>query len=412
VEDLAANQLKSDIVFVQLPKSDVQDASGGWLGASVLDGVNYIMAFAEPETRVVICISYGSTVGPHDGSSLLETALDRLLLNRNSGREANSQLDVVMAAGNGFESRGHALLRLRADKRQHITWRVLPGSEACSFLQLWWPSAAAPGARAKIVPPGVDPRDCDWLKLGQARVWPNETKPQAMAMFAVNPSRGEGRSMVLLALSPTECIDARPHPVAAHGDWTLYVKSPVEVEVHVYVSRNDPDIGALLRGRQSYLVDPLDDPERYLRPARDDVDVCDPRDAALATAREGAQIRRRGTINGIATGRQVKVAAGYCLLGGARARYSSAGEIPSRSVDNASPVAAHSKQADYALPTDESAVLVGIRAGGTRGGSTFRLVGTSTAAPQYARKLVDGTVHSREPTPPGLPARDPLHLPP
>ena len=44
---------------------------------------------------------------------------------------------------------------------------------------------------------------------------------------------------------------------------------------------------------------------------------------------------------------------------------------------------------DYALLCDESYALGGIRAGGNRSGTVFRLIGTSAASPQLARHLAD-----------------------
>ncbi len=44
------------------------------------------------------------------------------------------------------------------------------------------------------------------------------------------------------------------------------------------------------------------------------------------------------------------------------------------------------KMSDFALYCDESYALEGVRTGGTRSGAVFRLIGTSTAAPQLARQ--------------------------
>jgi len=43
----------------------------------VLDGINYILSFADPAKteRVIINLSYGPTTGPHDGTAALEAAL-------------------------------------------------------------------------------------------------------------------------------------------------------------------------------------------------------------------------------------------------------------------------------------------------------------------------------------------------
>jgi len=71
----------------------------------------------------------------------------------------------------------------------------------------------------------------------------------------------------------------------------------------------------------------------------------------------------------------VHVAGGYILSDGRKSSYASAG--PARDGPRSGP--------DFALPCDESHALKGIRAGGNRSGGLFRLVGTSTAAPQLGR---------------------------
>ncbi|MDP3613088.1 MAG: hypothetical protein Q8R98_14620, partial [Rubrivivax sp.] len=74
--DAAAN---ANLVFVDLPLSTAMDSSGGSLAAHVLDGVRYILSVAKPGHPTVVNISYGAQAGPHDGSSLIERALDELL---------------------------------------------------------------------------------------------------------------------------------------------------------------------------------------------------------------------------------------------------------------------------------------------------------------------------------------------
>ncbi|MGC9959813.1 hypothetical protein, partial [Roseiarcus sp.] len=48
------------------------------------------------------------------------------------------------------------------------------------------------------------------------------------------------------------------------------------------------------------------------------------------------------------------------------------------------------KGPDDVLVCDESCALQGLLAGGNRSGAVFRLIGTSTAAPQLARWFADG----------------------
>jgi hypothetical protein len=97
----------------------------------------------------------------------------------------------------------------------------------------------------------------------------------------------------------------------------------------------------------------------------------------------GSLVRRDGTLNGIATAKDtcVHISGGYVLADARKSTYSSAG--PARSGPLTLRVGP-----DFALPCDESYALGGIRAGGNRSGSVFRLTGTSVAAPQLARHVV------------------------
>ncbi len=68
----------ADVVFVQFPKDCIRDATGVWLKAYVVDGIQYILSFADPAKtkNVVINLSYGPTTGPHDGTAVLESGAD------------------------------------------------------------------------------------------------------------------------------------------------------------------------------------------------------------------------------------------------------------------------------------------------------------------------------------------------
>ena len=105
----------------------------------------------------------------------------------------------------------------------------------------------------------------------------------------------------------------------------------------------------------------------------------------------GSLIHRVGTLNGIATGNDasVHVAGGYILANGRKSPYSSAG--PARGGPRVGP--------DVALPCDESYALGGIRAGGNRSGTVFRLTGTSAAAPQLGRWISNTAIPQPTATP-------------
>ena len=174
--------------------------------------------------------------------------------------------------------------------------------------------------------------------------------------------------MWLLSVEPTIATSGVG---AEHGDWTVKVAGiGMNAKVHAYVARSDPNMGVRTGAKRSYFVDPNWELTRSA--------------AASCTYangefdKTGSLVHRHGTLNGIATAAHasVHVAGGYILANGRKSSYSSAGPArpPSPRVGP-----------DYVLPCDESYALGGIRAGGNRSGSVFRLTGTSAAAPQLAR---------------------------
>jgi hypothetical protein len=84
------------------------------------------------------------------------------------------------------------------------------------------------------------------------------------------------------------------------------------------------------------------------------------------------------------------------LMDGRKAPYASAG--PARRYPHA-----HRIGPDYAMFCDESPALEGVRAGGNRSGTTFRLIGTSAAAPQLARQFAKLTIGQNLPQPTHVP---------
>ena len=71
----------ADVVFVQFSEECIRDATDVWLKAYVVQGIEYILSFADPNVtkNVIVNLSYGPTTGPHDGTALLEEALKGLI---------------------------------------------------------------------------------------------------------------------------------------------------------------------------------------------------------------------------------------------------------------------------------------------------------------------------------------------
>jgi hypothetical protein len=369
------------IVFVQLPPDALGDPTGGWLAGQVTDGIRYVLNRAPADApRIVVNVSYGSRVGPHDGTSTLEAAILELLAEE-------PRLQVVLPAGNFFGDRAHAVLDLPAGEARSAECFVPPGSELPVFVE-WWlpPGIDLDQVSVVVTPPGGAPPSPP-VGVRQARVGPDGARPTCTVVFPEHPALGTVGGCILVVIEPTAHRDSARVPAPA-GRWRMSLTSAMPAEVHGYVARGDADFGMPRRGgRPRFVADAAYDPQRFLRQAGDD--------PVGGLPGPPSSVRRRGTL---AWGDTHAAPVGHPRLhvvGGYRHRtpwpaptalqrhppYASAG--PARGANRPGP--------DLALPSDQGVVLHGVRAAGTRSGSTVRLVGTSSAAPQLARYLVAGS---------------------
>ena len=139
------------IVYVQLPDDALRDTSARWAAAYVFDALRYILCCAGKAAQVVVNVSLGAFAGPHDGSSLLERAIDELI-DLHGGR-----LRVVVAAGNTGHIRDdatgravpcHARVTLASalgpecDKGMEsvdLAWDIDCADSTESFMEIWLP---------------------------------------------------------------------------------------------------------------------------------------------------------------------------------------------------------------------------------------------------------------------------------
>ncbi len=384
--DPTCDIVDTDLVFVQFAEKSIRDATGVWLLAYVEQGIQYILSFAEPHwtEKVIINLSYGPTTGPHDGTALLEERLTALVKHFN-GTHGRPKLEIVLAAGNAYLTEGHVAFTNHTSRPATVewTWRLPPDNSVLCFAEIWMNTAyAGPVIVTLISPSGITVAST----AGPVAPPPGTTLPPFTGVYA--PVSSGGETMWLLSVNATIIA---PGVVPEHGDWTIRVdKVPAHAELHAYVARTDPNLGVQSGAKLSSFVDP-----KWERTH-----------AAAASCKRvngefdktGSLIHRHGTLNGIATAKnsRVHVAGGYVVIDGRKSPYASAG--PART----GPLA-HRDGPDFALPCDESFALEGIRAGGTRSGSVFRLIGTSVAAPQLARELARGPLPpaTRVPTAPG-----------
>ncbi len=362
---------RCDMIGVQFDLANVRDTSGGAMNVSVLDALMYILARCTPDAQLVVNISWGTLAGPHDGSSILEAAMDQLI-ELHGGR-----LQVTVPAGNGYQSRTHANDTLAPGASLPLHWRVQPDDRTQSFLEIWIPNAAQ-GVEISVTPPGHE-KPLPALRMGQSGMWLNHGGLPMCGLICPGESAlGVGSTCALLALAPT----FSRHPKAAtapFGSWqvTLTNTSTEPVVFDAYVERDDVALGQNTGARQSYFEDARYDTSGNIGSFVDHPDNPTP-------------IRRSGTFNSLSTGQHT------VSVGGIRRQPSLTGEFARYSPRKPDPDAARpqrpgvKKVPDTLAVSDDSPALWGVLGAGSLSGSVVRLAGTSSAAPLEARRLVNG----------------------
>jgi hypothetical protein len=366
--DPATAPANRPLVCVQLPLSTTAATGGGDLAPHVLDGMRYILdraddiAFAmmSGPLPVVVNLSYATIAGPHDGSSILEQAIEELIALREA---IGARLRVVMPAGNSYLARCHASFRLSGvGAERQLTWRVQPDDATPSFMEIWLPAQAAhPKVELTITTPTgiVSPP----VQEGTSWAWQPNGQVLCEAIYINAVGAGAPRNRILIALAPTTTL----HPsrqVAPCGAWRISIRNPGPAprikRIDAWIQRDDTPYGYPRRARQSRFSDP-----RY--------EHCD-QAGRFVEIDNASPIKRAGTLNALASGPSTIVIAGFRRSDWKPARYSGAG-VRNRAC----------RWPNAMAPCEDSPGHYGLLAAGTRGSSKVAMSGTSFAAPQVTR---------------------------
>jgi hypothetical protein len=366
------------IVAVQLDNRTVRDTSGGSMNVGVLDGLMYILSRCAADAEVTVNISFGTLAGPHDGTSALEAAMDQLV------SLCHGRLRLVLAAGNGYQSRTHASIPLTSSKKPvapwqregTLDWRVLPDDPTQSFLELWLPPDAR-DVQIEVTPPGHQPLPA--LRLGESRMWCDDAdRPCCALIYPRSVATGEHGTCALLALSRTFSFD-RGVTAAPSGRWRVRLATGSgDVVVDAYIERDDIIDGAANGTRQSHFEDA-------------DYVIAAPAD----TPSNPTLIRRSGSFNSIGTGAATVSVGATRISHPVTARGISDPKWALYSPRKPDPDATRPERPGVVkVPRaegfgDENPVLQGVTAAGTHSGALVRLRGTSAASPQVTRRLVN-----------------------
>lgn len=335
------------VMAVQLPAETVLDSSGGSLAVHACDALRYVLNQVHKEQPVVACMSYGIHAGPHDGTSVLECAWDEML--RDKPKAA-----LVLPAGNNYLARGHARIVWTGEQLQNLLWRIQPDDLTDSFCELWFDdwSMAYPDEspfEISLTPPLANEQWHD--KPGVYAVYRVQDQQLPIASVIVQKLQraGKRRWTALLCVAGTVRADGAPH-----GLWQIKIKaknSRQTMAVDAWIERDGAVFGGNSGGLQSYFEDT---------------------DAVLVTG--------VGTLNGIATGSEPMVVGAYV---------EETDRISSYSASGADYFGGTTTQPLCSAVGDVDADGRGVKAAGTRSGSSCWLSGTSVAAAQVTRAVAN-----------------------
>jgi hypothetical protein len=352
----AASQ--ADIAFIQLPRDAAKCPSSSAIHRCILDGLRYLRAYCTRfgyERCVVLC-DYGSYLGPHDGSSLFERALDAFLAE--STPDGAIKVEIVFPSGNCYEDKLHALLNLRADQINAVEWCLPTDNEAATYAELW--VSANDAQCVKSV--DISTVSGDFTLTLDSLV--SESLHGAFGWLTVQfQKQFDGQYVFTLRAAPT-LVANNNNASAPTGKIKItfgVIQNCVE-PVHGYICWGGEVIGFPRRMRQAWWSIPQASKDRSI-------------------------ISSSGTLMGSACGgsEAIYVIGGYVQSRNParreRSGYSSVG--PSRALRSGP---------NFVAEADESATVKGIPGPGTRSAIFRNMWGTSVAAPQGARALLNGTL--------------------
>jgi hypothetical protein len=341
------------IIAVHLPSATVRDTSGATLTSHVLYALHYIIARCAPTANVVVNLSYGTMGGPHDDSEILANAIAHLTTLM-AGR-----LTVYIASGNSRELKGHANFDLKPASSQLLSWKLMPECRTSSLMDIWLPAGATGAVAITLTSPIGDTCTASLLNGASFAELKNSSgfTVGRISCPAASPL-GEGRAWARIFVLPT-ALGVKFH--APHGIWKILIQSENAIaNVHAWIERNDTAPGYRVRSYQSRFMD-----SNYLKYASH---------PGLVKDTVKSYIKRRGTLNGRATHRDLNVVGAYCLSNQRLSTYSSTGDR------------GYVRAPTMTAPGDESRSLPGIRVIAIGGVDTVRLRGTSISSPIAARE--------------------------
>lgn len=126
----------ADLIFVELSAGDIPWEGPEVVGRTFGDSVHLVEALKFIFDRAgqrpcVVNMSLGTNGGPHDGTTLVEQAIDALV-------EAQANRAAVIAASNSYADGIHAAGNVRQGGHADVSWAITRGDETSNELEIWY----------------------------------------------------------------------------------------------------------------------------------------------------------------------------------------------------------------------------------------------------------------------------------
>lgn len=333
---------------------------------------------------IVINLSFGKNAGLKDGLDFFNVVFRAL--NAERRRCNRREINLVIPVGNDNLEEGTALF----DKTEpmEIAWLTPAEDQSPNYLEIWTEPLANPQHKARdaidppieisVTPPGCQP--AAFTKARNARHRRIGDYARLYSLVSLDVANSQYRfGYTLCSAAPIRY--SAPLVTGPAGFWTIRVRnvsgSPITVYLNVQTDQS-------LRPRASTGLRPRfqrSDYRRYLDNGRIRDTFAYPYDPPHGDLETSPVLRRHGTINATAVSNDIVAVAGYRIMDGKPAVYSSTGL--SASLDpqtgRANPT--------LATPSDDGAVHFGLLGAGAASGSVVALSGTSVASACAARRL-------------------------
>ncbi|MDJ0821147.1 MAG: hypothetical protein QNJ09_04945 [Paracoccaceae bacterium] len=365
------------LLAVQLPPEALEDTSGTRAESYMVQGLRWILRQAagiDAKAPVIVNLSIGISAGPKYGARFTEYQITReaQLWEQVTGQPVR----IVWSFGNGYRGDQVAVFDYpqatqRSATDQNTLWRVQPGDQTASFLEVHLLEGAdSTDVQLSLTTPDGEASGFTTLAPGGIQTLTRDGAAVARIYHVPDRDFGGGvvyRAHYVLALSPTETPKAG-EPLAPAGGWRVAMRytGSEALRASLQIQRDDAVVGFRAQALQSY----FDGPDAY---------GWDDARQTHTKLETDSLITYAGSHNALvtATARQV-----FCV---GAARPDGMGFAPAGYTGEG---------ADWSVPGptaatlgDDGPFLRGALAGGTMSGSTRLVSGTSAAAARLTRAL-------------------------